>query len=167
MANIPKAFHFERFVPNLGENRQMPPAEQLALELATGMSKTDLNAFTKAWRAAFALSAEAPAEETPEAAEVRESALLDSRSDSLGAGFGQFVKLERGGHTLDGMPINNLRDYLRALMDQPGGYALLELYREVRRLNSVDGTQALFSSALSGGSAGTADQGAPTKKSTH
>lgn len=163
MATFAKAFHFERFVPCLGNNRDLSPTEQLAIEIATGMSKTDMAAFAKGWAAAFEPPADPPADETPETAVARSAAHLDHQSETLATHWGAFVKLERGGHSIEGVEVNNLRAYLRVFIDQPGGYSLLELSREVYRHNSVDGTRALFSAARSGGSVGTDDQSAQRK----
>lgn len=162
MANFEKAFHFRRFVPNIGNNKQLPQPDQLALELATGMTKVDVLAFNSGIRTSLKSVPPpfvAPEGMTPEAAdEAKANAVLDHRAGVLAGIWGPYVRLEHGGHTIEGRPVGNLGEYLRALIGQNGSFAIMEISNEVARLNSVDGTLALFSDALSGGSAGTDDQ---------
>ncbi len=167
MANFEKAFHFERFVPNLGNNLELSPSDQLALLLATGLTKMDMATFGKGMKTAFkapivelVTPPELPAEE---AVEAKLSALYDQRADLLAGCWGPYAKLERAGHSIEGRPVSTLRDYIRALIEQPGFYALIEMASEVRRLNSVEGTNELFSDALSGGSFGTGGRSSAPK----
>ncbi len=166
MAQFEKAFHFERFVPNLGNNRALPPHDQLALLLATGMTKVDLIAFGKGLSEAFkAEPLEPPAAGlTPEAhAEALATLRLDRRSEVLAEQWAPYAKLERGGHSIEGRAVSTLRDYVRALGEQRGMYGILELRTEVQRLNSIEGTAALFSDAPSGSSASTGDPSGAAK----
>lgn len=154
--------HWERFVPNLGNNRKAAAGEQLALEIATGLTKMDLEAFQR-----FASHLGAPVEiDQAEAARVageRKEVLEDvkarmyiaARAKKLAEQMKPFVRWVGGNHTINKQPVTGLEDYFRALLVQVGFYNWTELTHEVFRLNSFDGGIALFYEPPAGGSTST------------
>ncbi len=159
MANFERLFHFEKFVPNLGNNRELL-TDQLTLDLAVGLTKVQLRAFARGPKEAN----EAPAGSlSVDEAQLQGSALELARirlqneafKTKLAELWGPYVKMGPGNHSVEGVPITSLRDYLSLVVDQPGIFNLIELREEVMRLNSVEGTRALFSDAPAGGSTST------------
>lgn len=172
MANFERLFHWERFAPKLANNRELPEREQLALELATGLSVLELQDFSLAVSKAATVARDsvtvperpdkdATAEQVDAFVTASRAALEQFRAAQVAALtplWTPYIRLAPGKHTLDGKPLTSLADYLGAVMQQPGLFNFLELQREVKTLNSVDGTHALFSRALHGGSDSTDDQ---------
>ena len=168
MANLNR-IHFESFTPNLGDNRQLV-TDRLELSLAVGMTKEELKAFARAVpesldipekdavaAAIEELKALPPETLVDSAAWLDPSRRLDEAVAAQGAAAMQklalawapFVKFS-GQHTLDGQPCTTLAEYLGFVFAQAGRFNFLEIQDEVRRLNSVEGTRALFSDAQSG-----------------
>lgn len=170
MANFDRLHHWERFVPHLANNRELPAREQLALEIATGLSVLELEAFGKAQAAALEASrGEMTPDPGPEATDAARLAWVTARraerervrsaqAAHLGQAWAPFIRLAPGSHTINGKPLTSLADYLAAIASQQGAYNFLELRRQVMTLNSIDGAEALFSGRASGGSDGTQSQ---------
>jgi hypothetical protein len=147
MANFDRLFHWETFAPNIGDNRALL-SDQLTLELAVGLTKTELRRFQKGPNVLRDLKFEAIAG-SPGVEEI-EAGVWDKVADLLAVEWGQFVRLGPGSHSMNGKPIAALRDYLRFVLEQPGAYNVMEIVREVQRLNAVEGTRALFSAPPAG-----------------
>lgn len=164
MANFERAFHFESFVPNLGDNRELR-ADQLTLQLACGMTKLELQRFKDAPKALKGISLESPTDAAD--LEAMEVAFWEKSSDVLAAKWEPFVRLGPGNHSLNGKPLATLRDYLRFAVEQPGAFSVIELINELTRLNSIEGTRALFFPLPAGGSTSTAPRNtAPAESQT-
>jgi len=163
-------FHWERFVPQIANNRDLPTREQLALEIATGLSVLEVETFTRANALAAASGGGEPpkapgANATEEelrtyvaAAKAEMTRLRTEQAARLAPHWAPFVRLVPGSHTVNGKPIATLADYLELVLMQQGLFNFLEISNEVLALNSVSGAQSLFSRALSGGSDSTQDQ---------
>lgn len=158
---LTKRFHWERYEPNIGDNLAAPPGERLWFELAVGMSFLDLKEFNRipGTLRDSAAPVSKPSSETSEDInahfEKTRAEANDKAADILSAGWAPFVRLGSGSHSVDGKPLTGLRDYLRFIIEQPGVYNIGELSKEMNRLNSVNGTRALFSEPPSGGSTST------------
>ena len=122
------------FVPDIGSNRALPSAQQLVLEVASGLTKEALLAFSEQTSNPTLLDGE-----TPDAARIR---LLS-----------QHVRLTGGPHTLGGIPVTTLADYANVCIGLSGHYNLRELFSAVGYFNSFSGNDALFSERRSGGTA--------------
>lgn len=155
--------HFERFEPRIGDNHSLPPERRLFLEVACGITKMQLKAVKRALdftslrpdfeAATVEAKASKAADETETEAlervvEAQMAALIVAH---LAKEWGPFVRVGAGQHTLDGRPVVALKDYLGAVINQPGRFNVIELAKVIAQLNSVTGTHALFSERLSGG----------------
>jgi len=149
MANFERLFHWESFTPNLGNNRELL-ADQLTLEIAVGMTKVELVSFLKG-----PVTARGPIEAAvvgdEAAAEVKTKQNDDAYVARLAEAWAPFVRLGPGNHSVNGKPLTGLTDYLGTVLEQPGIFNFIELQQEVTRLNSVEGTRALFSAPPAGG----------------
>ena len=137
MANLERLAHWEPFAPNLGNNLELAPEQQFGLEIACGVTKLEVMGFVEALGRAAELG--------------NDSAMCTA----LASAWGPFVRVAPGQHSINGVTIATLADYLGVVSEQPGLYSLLELHREMRRLNSVTGTRALFSGPPAGGATST------------
>lgn len=176
-----RSFHFEVFVPNLGPNRKLPADQQLRLLLATGVTKKDLRVFEKAGqtgitpREVTALALEWMGDKSEDALATLaafEEQLLEATYDLQAAAvakhWGDYVQLERAGHTIDGRAVGTLEQYLAVIVRQPGLFNFIEIGKAFRQYNSAEGTFALFSNALSGGFTGMASpSSANDEKTSH
>lgn len=156
-------FHWERYEPRLGENHNLPVEQRFFLEVACGLTKMQLKACTRALDfSALRLDAAAVVEEAKASKgedETHEEALQRVGEQRMGElcvaqlaeKWGPFVRVGPGKHTLDGKPVATLKDYLSAVIAQPGRFNVIELSKVLAQLNSVTGTHALFSERLSGG----------------
>ncbi len=172
--NLTRLWHWQRFVPHIGDNLELT-ADQLTLELAVGLTKVELAGFHRAQfdarntderEVVKVLLAEARAQletEFPMEAQKELRTRVDAAVAAMDAAYvarlaiawAPFVRLGPGSHSLNGKPLANLADYLGFINSQAGRYNLLELVEELQRLNSVEGTRALFSDAAAGGNTST------------
>lgn len=186
--DLSRLYHFERFVPNVGNNHQLPEDEQLTFEVAVGLTKVELQglqrlvsgdelrktsdealAAPRAEMKALRESGATPdvlAAKADELAEAGAVAELDGYARRIAAGLASYVRVGPGRHTVDGKALT-LESYLRATFEQPGFFNLSELTRELTRLNSVKGSAELFSAQRSGGSASTGAASSATKPAVH
>lgn len=175
-----RSFHYEVFVPNLGSNRKLPADQQLRLLLATGVTKKDLRIFEKAGQTAIhprevtalALERSEKTDDANAALEAFGEALLeatyDLHAEKVAKIWGDYIQLERGGHTIDGRAVGTLEQYLAVIVRQPGLFNFIEIGKAFRTYNSAEGTFALFSNALSGGFTGMASpSSANDEKTSH
>lgn len=168
MANLKRRFTFKRWAPDIGENREVPEGERLYLELAVGLTDQQLRDAMRALQT--------PPVEPPEAAELQKRVeAADSEGAKLAvlqelealtirlsiahfdAALGAFVRVHGGPHTVDGKPLATFGDYVTLVTDSrdAGAHAMGELVAALRRFNSLEGPDELFSPRRSGGSAGT------------
>lgn len=140
MANLTRAWRWERFAPDLGDNLSLPEGDRLYLEVASGLTAARLAEFHAALR------------------DVKSDA-ADTLDPSWLACFEPVVRLV-GEHTIDGKPVKTLAEYLQLVVSTTGVYNLSELVAVVNEYNSVSGTSALFSRRHSGGLLSTRAQSA-------
>lgn len=173
MANLSRT-HWQRFEPDLGDNLQTDPSNRLFLEVADRMTKVELHDFTDALARSFevpeqaalaglvkdwearrdTLTAELVVDFTArltEAAAARDAAYVAKLAEA----WAPFIRLGAGEHAIDGKPLAGLGGYLAFVHGQAGRFNFLELQHEVQRLNSVEGTRALFSEPPAGGPSST------------
>ena len=133
MADLQLLQRWVAFVPDIGNNRALPPDQQLVLEVASSLPKEALMRFSADLQGA-------PADgETPDDARIRV--------------LSQYVRLVGGPHTLGGRTVATVADYTRLCIDLSGHYNLREVFAAVGYFNSLSSTDALFSERLSGGTA--------------
>ena len=132
MADLKLLQRWVAFVPDLGNNRSLPPDEQLVLEVASSLTREELMAFRDAINAP-------PAEgETPDAARIRV--------------LGKFLRLV-GTHNIGGKEVKTFADYVNVCLEMADQYNLREVFAAVGYFNSISSADALFSERLSGGTA--------------
>lgn len=167
MASFETLHRWEKFAPDIGDNRQRPDGDRLWLEVKSSMTRVELQAFDRAIKELHVargvevekhLRAMKEARESgSEAPDVPgfESRLMGIIQDGYDAALCPCVRLV-GRHTIAGKPVTTLREYIDFVSELSDGYNLLELSAAVRDANSVGGSTELFSGRRSGGWAGTA-----------
>lgn len=145
MANLTRTWRWERFDPDLGENRSLPEAQRFSLEVASGLTAAQLQDVFKAIAS------------VSEAAEGDVPAVYSQALETVVR-----VKAPPPGqlHTIAGKPIATLKDYIDVILGMAGVYNVRELALAVREFNSISGTERLFWARQSGGSPTTPDQSA-------
>jgi len=147
MATLTRRTRWEPYAPNLGDNLELPEAERLTLEVATGLTKQQLIDLGAATRE-----------------------LKWGDGDALLANFtallGPYVRVV-GEHTIEGKPVTTLAELLALVVESPSAasYFLLEVTGQLMEANSVSGGLRLFSSRRSGGGATTAGRSAAKTES--
>lgn len=162
MANLTRRFTWKKWAPDLGENRELPEPV-LYLEIATGLTKAQLDAIGETLRTARDVTFEQPdfaalpEGERGAAAEKALAAYIAKLRGVVVAALSPFVRVHGGPHTVDGLPLATLDDYLRLTEEAAdmGVRARAELEAAVLRFNSVEGPDTLFSLRRSGGGAST------------
>lgn len=124
---------FERFVPDIGNNRQ--EASPFFLEVASNLPLPEMDALEQRLRS---LSQFNPSDESQFIQGV------------LGA-LGDTVKMGTEPLTVNGEAITDLAGYIALSLRVSGLGPLWELFRAVRTYNSVEGVRALFYERSSGG----------------
>lgn len=142
MATLTRRTRWEPYAPNLGDNLELPEAERLTLEVATGLTKQqllDLGAATRELKWGDG------------------ETLLTNFVNLLGP----YVRVV-GTHTIEGKPVTTLAELLALVVESPSAssYFLLEVTGQLMEANSVSGGLRLFSLRRSGGGATTAAQSA-------
>lgn len=150
MASLSRVWRWEKWAPDIGENLSLPDAEQLKLEVASGMTPAEFGEWTERLR-----ELGARVEGLSDMAPIR-AAYLEVLSP--------YVRVV-GEHEIAGKPVTNLGEYLAVVMEAIGAAPLHELFSAVRELNSVEGVQALFSARRAGGMATTRARPAAEKES--
>lgn len=133
MADIGALNRWTPFVPDIGNNRDLPAEQQFVLEVASGLPKETLLAFSAAIAAA------------PDEGETKDDHAIKE--------LAKHVRVVGGPHTLGGKEIKDLPDYARLCLTLNGNYNLRELFAAVGYFNSISGDDALFSERRSGGTA--------------
>jgi hypothetical protein len=150
MANLASLQRWEKYAPDVGNNRSLPEAERLYVDVCCSLSRLELQAFDAKLQEMHRQRL-ARAEKGDGTGEEDLNALL---VDGYGGALESIVRLV-GTHTLGGKPVTTLREYVQAVAPLADGYAVLELVAVVREANSVGGAMQLFSGRRSGGWAGT------------
>jgi hypothetical protein len=121
------------FVPDLGNNRELPAGEQLVLEVKGGLTREEVMGHLR-----FIQQPETKDGETEEEARARN--------------LSEYIRLV-GSHTIGGKPVTTFAEYLEAIRPVGDAYNLRELYAAVAYFNSLQAGDALFSERRSGGTA--------------
>jgi hypothetical protein len=167
MANLDSIHTWERWAPNIGDNRKRtPPA--LFLELATGLTAAQLAGVGAKLRELTKLQLAFPdsAELTPEQVEAgRREAVEAFKAAVRGVwveALGAHVRVEGGPHTVQGQPLATLDDYVKLVQQRADfGFAALQALREaLDSFNGFEGPDELFSPRSSGGARSTERQSA-------
>lgn len=143
MANLTTK-RWERYVPDLGDNRELPEGQRLELEVATGLTAAEMQALAEATRAVTG----------------------DDAIAALGAVLEPYVRV-RGAHTINGADVRTLPEYLKAVASLADGYSVAEVTTALVRANTLTRDDEVFSQRQSGGWVSTprraaANVGAPT-----
>lgn len=160
MANLTRSYTFKRWAPDLGENRELPGGPVLFLELATGLTPERMDLIAQDLMKARQLRLKRP-ELAPDAdadaitaayrGAMREH-LADIRKVYVDA-LAPYVRVHAGPHTVDGMPLATLDDYLAIVETSAdtGFRARVDLEEALSRFNDVRGPDELFLPRRSGG----------------
>lgn len=166
MANLTRRHTFKRWVPDIGDNREQEPKNQLALELAVHLTMEQMDALDDALSVVptIDLSAEEAAfaaatteEEKREINRKSEEKTLQVLADLRIQAFKPYVRVVGGPHTINGEPLNDIGDYIRFAQTARDAGTLMvgELLAALRSFNSLRGADEVFSLRRSGGSAST------------
>jgi hypothetical protein len=151
MANLDNLIRWQKFLPDLGENRSLK--KPFYVLLAVGLSKLDLQ---RLMDSLDALKPKPPAEGDAPAPEVSEEQAANEAAEKLAAALAPFVKLGSEPLVVNGENIDSLAKLLKLYAQLPaGGAATLELAWALRYFNGIGGQSELFFERLSGGVAGT------------
>lgn len=166
MANLTRSYAFRRWVPDIGDNREQEPKNQLALELAVHLTtaqmdeveaallrvpEVDFGDLEEAFRTA------STPEERQEINRQSTARMLDTLLAVRTKAFEPYVRVVGGPHTINGQPLASVRDYIAFAQSCRDGGTLMvgELLAALRAFNSLTGHNEVFSQRRSGGSAGT------------
>lgn len=166
MANLTRSYAFRRWVPDIGDNREQEPKNQLALELAVHLTTTQMEeieaALLRVPEVDFSdLEAAFAAAETPEAKQAIDkqstARMLEVLCSVRTKAFEPYVRIVGGPHTINGQPLTTVHDYIAFAQSCRDGGTLMvgELLAALRAFNSLTGHNEVFSQRRSGGSAGT------------
>lgn len=149
-------FHWERFEPNIGDNRALPVDQRFFLEVACGLSKVEMKQAKRAIdftslspnvAECTALAQESKAEDETHA-EALERVVFEQVNElsalKISDGWSRFFRMGTVSLTIDGKPIENLLGYMRCIIQQEGRYNVIEMAKTLARLNSVEGSRELF-----------------------
>lgn len=168
MADLSILHRWERFAPDIGNNRQLPEADRLWLEVKSSMTRAELIAFNQRLadlhreRGAL-VEKQLKALERNDGTAAAQADFEANLEALVVAGYtAALSEVARvvGRNTLGGAPCNTLEEYLAAVHQLADGFNVLELVAAVKDANSVGGSTQLFSGRRSGGWAGTRAQSA-------
>ena len=160
MADIDGLHRWERFAPDVGDNRQRPETGRLWLEIKSSATRLELLAFERALKELHRLRAAKVKEylATAHSETATAEAFTNDLEAIVLAGYAAALEpMARlvGKHTLSGAPVATLAEYVAAISALSDGYNVLELVAAVKEANSVGGSTELFSGRRSGGWVGT------------
>lgn len=135
---------WERYVPDLGENRSLAEADRLELELASGLTAEELSSLREQMAEAVEVGAAGGGRAKVAAAFAT---ALEGR-----------VRLRGGPHVLDGREVKTLAEYLDVVATIADGYSLYEVGTALIEANVFGGRDELFSQRRSGGWVSTRSQ---------
>lgn len=136
MAELTRTHRWLRYVPDLGDNRELPAP--FYLEVASGLTKVQLVEYHEA------LAAWSKVKHEPEAFAAATTELL-----------APYVRMGREPLSVQGKPVEDLGAYVALGMEVMGESPVLELLRVVREYNELGGPKVLFSAPPSGGTSST------------
>ncbi len=138
MATLSRLHRWLQYVPDLGDNRELP--QPFYLEVASGLTKLQLADYFERMRG----WSQARHEST------------EGMVEGLEALLAPHVRMGKEALVIDGAPVTSLRAYLALVANLLGESPLFEMLRLVPEYNQVmEGPKATFSARLSGGSAST------------
>jgi len=129
MAELTRTFKWEKFVPDLGDNRNLE--KPFFFEVASGLSKLEFKEAMGIW-----------------------SQLAGTEADmcaKAAASLAPYVRLGSEPLSVSGQPITTLEAYLALTIEQPSMSGWMELAMAIKYLNSLDGTRELFFARPFGG----------------
>ena len=156
MANLDSIHTWERWAPNVGDNRTRKGGPVIYLELATGLTAAQVAGIGAKIRDLAKLNLEPVVVEkdaTPEevdAATAQFRQNLDAFKDATRAvwveALSSYVRVEDGPHTVQGQPLANLNDYAKLVQQRADfGFTALRTLRDaVESFNSFEGPDELF-----------------------
>ena len=148
MPTLSRTFRWERFEPHLGNNLELPPKQRFYLEVASGLSKAQLEAFGKAHQAAL-------------------KGTMEESVGPMAAELAPYVRLGAEPLIVDGQAIDTLEKYVGLVLGAVGLFNLIEVTQAVVDFNSINGSFSHFSAWRSGGTSGTrAGSAAPATAQT-
>lgn len=130
MANLTTQ-RWERYIPDLGDNRQQPEAQRLELEVASGLTTAQMQGLSESLQ------------KQPEEGQTQ--------LDILAAALSPFVRLRGGPHTINGEKVESLADYFRAIYALGDKFHVHEVTRTLQLANSLTEDDEVFSRRQSGG----------------
>lgn len=148
MANLSNLIRWQRFEPDLGENRTLP--KPFYLEVAVGLTKPELLQLGEAIDAPVLPSREDGA---PEPSPEEVEAALVAKADKLAVALAPWVRFGSEPLAINGEPVTTLTQLLRLyIRAASGAVGLLEVPMALRWFNGAGGgTTQLFFERLSGG----------------
>lgn len=168
MVSLSRKWSWKRWAPDLGENRELEADKRLYLELATGLTAEQLDEVKEKQGAVRTVSFTQPdlagldeAARHEALAKAAAQYHLEVRAVLVSA-LGPYVRVAGGPHVVDSQPLATLEDYFALVqgMADAGVRALGDLTAALRRFNSIEGPDELFSRRPSGGARTTGAQSA-------
>lgn len=165
MANLTRRWSWKKWAPDIGENREPPGPPQLFLEIASGLAGRQMAEIGERLQAAQDIVFKSPPLVEGQPIEQMVAAHEAAQQDFLAAiralyveVLGPYVRVYQGPHTVDGMPLANLDDFLKIVQtcSDGGVRATGDLMAAVGEFNSMGGPDELFSRRSSGGARTTA-----------
>ena len=135
MATLERLYRWERFAPDIGNNRELE--QPFYLELAVGLTKEQM---------------------TELRAKVTEAMSPDDRDVRLAEALSAYVRLGAEPLLIDGKPVSTLQEYFATCATLVNAANLLEVPRAFAEANSFGGMSEVFFERLSGGFTSTAAQ---------
>lgn len=139
MANLTRLFRWEKFVPDLGDNKEQP--KPFFLEVASGLSIIERQDVGNALKVAME--------------ELKDDFTTDAYAARAAVALQDVVRMGPEPLTVKGAPVASLEEYFRLVLPFPGAPNWFEVLRAVTDSNSSEGAKALFFARHSGGSVGT------------
>lgn len=152
--NFERLWHWYRFAPNLGNNLELPEAEQLTLEIGVGLTKVEIESLRIGLQkivSPYVVPIVVDGKVDLEATEIEADKHIDLAASAMAEAWDKFARLGPGNHSINGRPLTCLKDYLKAAMVQPGVFQVIELFDTIIHFNTVTGSRALFSVPPAGG----------------
>lgn len=150
MTDFNQQHSFRRWAPDIGDNRDTNVRETpgLYFELATGLSEAQIKGIKD--RVAKSMDDMKGKDSVAEVKAIQCTAYSEA--------LGPYVRIVDGPHSVAGMPLETLADYIGIVQQQAdfGTTALNDLHAAVNRFNSFSGPDELFLLRRSGGLASTA-----------
>lgn len=139
MAELKRRTRWKKWAPDVGENRELEGGPVLFLDIAVDLTPAQLSEMSERLR-------------TSSEAKTMDEFRADMRRGYVEA-LGPYVRVHGGPHTVDGLLLATLEDYLALVTASAsaGVEQLRELVAAVVSFNSLTGPDELFSLPRSGG----------------